>query len=295
MIPGDWLPNCAMKRVIIHWTAGGHRATDLDTAHYHILIESDGKLVKGSHSIRDNVSTADNRYAAHTRGLNTGSIGVSACCMLGARERPFAPGRFPLTKTQWKVMAHVVAELCDFYSIPVTKQTVLGHGEVESTLGITQGGKWDPMVLPWDTSMTRRQVGSQFRAMVLERLHGGSPLVETPAAITAVVNGKTFREAQIFNEKSVLKLRPLLEAFDWTITGATGTVVKLSGVAARPKSIPFNLIDQSNGTETVPGSSAEDEIVGLVTRNGFVSARDLAEMLGLSVKWDGATRTVTIQ
>jgi len=36
------------------------------------LIEDDGNLVRGAHSIADNVSTTDGRYAAHTRGCNTG-------------------------------------------------------------------------------------------------------------------------------------------------------------------------------------------------------------------------------
>jgi uncharacterized protein YgiM (DUF1202 family) len=88
--------------------------------------------------------------------------------MAGAQERPFDAGRFPMKKEQWEAMAEVAAELCKFYLIPVTPKTVLGHGEVQKNLGITQRGKWDPMVLPWDPRA--RNVGDLFRDLVSERL-----------------------------------------------------------------------------------------------------------------------------
>jgi hypothetical protein len=84
VVPGEWLPECPMQRVIFHWTAGAWKAsTSSDVPHYHILIEDDGRLVRGSYSIKDNVDTSDGRYAAHTKNCNTGSIGVSLCCMAG--------------------------------------------------------------------------------------------------------------------------------------------------------------------------------------------------------------------
>ena len=76
IVPDAWMPAAPMRRIIVHWTAGGHKANDVDRAAYHILVEESGKLVRGTHSIADNVSTADGHYAAHTLGLNTGSIGV---------------------------------------------------------------------------------------------------------------------------------------------------------------------------------------------------------------------------
>lgn len=159
-----------MKRIILHWTAGGNSATALDRAHYHFLVEGDGKVVRGDHSIDDNVNTNDGDYAAHTLGANTRSIGVSMCGMAGASESPFRPGPAPIRKVQWEVLAKVVADLCETYSIPVTDKTVLGHGEVQSNLGIKQRGKWDPMVLPWSPGLSRREVGDQFRSMVTELL-----------------------------------------------------------------------------------------------------------------------------
>lgn len=153
-----------MGAIVAHWTAGAHKASALDREHYHIIIEDDGRLVRGDHSIDDNVNTADGNYAAHTRGFNAGVIGISVCCMADAKERPFNAGKFPMTKTQWEAMAQVAAELCKFYSIPVTPKTVLQHGEVQKTLGIQQRGKWDCMVLPWEPRAT--DAGDRFRALV---------------------------------------------------------------------------------------------------------------------------------
>jgi len=44
-IPADWMPAAKMGRVICHWTAGAHKASEFDRGHYHILIEDEGKLV----------------------------------------------------------------------------------------------------------------------------------------------------------------------------------------------------------------------------------------------------------
>jgi hypothetical protein len=159
-----------MRRIILHWTAGSHAASSNDKEHYHVLIEADGSLVRGDHSIKDNDSTNDDDYAAHTRGLNTKSIGLSVCCMAGAEESPFKTGRFPMTKTQWLQMAAVTAELARFYEITITRQTVLGHGEVQRILGVKQRGKWDPMVLPWMPNLTKAEVGNAFREEVSQQL-----------------------------------------------------------------------------------------------------------------------------
>lgn len=299
IVLSSWMPNCSMKHVILHWTAGKHKASSDDLAYYHILIEDDGNLVRGTHSIKDNVSTGDNIYAAHTSGFNTGSIGVSVCCMWEAIESPFDPGAFPMTQQQWETMAQVVAELCQFYSIPVTLETVLGHGEVQQVHGKRQRGKWDPMVLPWATHLSKRQVGDQFRSMVSSKITGSSDMRETPASITAIVQGKTIREAQIFNEKSYIKLRPLCEEMQWSILHANEQGVELSspgglGADGSPIFVPYLLIEQSNSVIDPPAGSTEAEIVNLANQYGFVAARDLATKLSLPIEWNGAARTVTI-
>ena len=138
IVPADWMQPCEMERIVIHWTAGSYTVSSTDKEHYHVVVGGDGQLVKGDKDIIDNVSSSDGDYAAHTKNCNSGSIGISAAAMAGAQESPFLPGSYPLLKTQWETLAAVAADLCSYYHIPVTPQTVLQHGEVQKNLGISQ-------------------------------------------------------------------------------------------------------------------------------------------------------------
>lgn len=153
IIPAEWMPAASMQRIIVHWTAGAHKASSLDKDHYHILIAADGTLVRGNPSIRQNQAPVGKDYAAHTLGCNSGSIGVSLCCMALAKESPFDAGTAPMTRTQWEKLPHVLADLCRRYAIPVAPKTVLSHAEVQKTLGIQQRGKWDIARLAFDPSI----------------------------------------------------------------------------------------------------------------------------------------------
>jgi hypothetical protein len=166
-IPALWLPKANMKRIIMHWTAGAYVASEVDKEHYHMVIEGDLDLIKGDYSIKDNEVIHGSNYAAHTRNCNTGSIGVSLCCMAGAVESPFNAGKFPMKKEQMDKLIECVAQLCRFYGIPVTRQTVLSHAEVQPTLGITQAGKWDYTRLPFEpTIIGALAVGDFIRSRV---------------------------------------------------------------------------------------------------------------------------------
>lgn len=168
LIPSLWVPDAKMARIIVHWTAGHNRATEDDQEHYHILIEGDGKLIRGIPRIDLNgLPHAKPGYAAHTLNCNTGSIGVSLCGMANAVETPFNPGKSPITLTQWQTLPHVLSQLCRRYNIAVSEHTVLTHAEVQKTLGIKQRGKWDISRLPFDRSVIGvSQVGAQMRANV---------------------------------------------------------------------------------------------------------------------------------
>lgn len=165
-VPLDWMPLARMRRIIVHWTAGAHVPSMFDLEHYHLLIEGSGVLVRGGPSIALNdAGGVKPGYAAHTLNCNTGSIGVSLCCMAGAVEGPFSAGSAPLTKAQWEMLPRVLARLCQRYDIPVTRQTVLSHAEVQETLGIRQKGKWDISRLAFEPSVVgARAVGDLFRA-----------------------------------------------------------------------------------------------------------------------------------
>ncbi len=272
LIEESWMPECVMKRVICHWTAGTHTASEFDREHYHILIEKDGKLVRGVRSIADNVSTHDDVYAAHTKRCNTRSIGVSVCCMASAAHKPFNAGKFPMTKTQWNTLAKVTAELCDRYGIEVTPKTVLGHGEVQKNLEIAQDDKWDPMVLPWDPSLTIAQVGSELRNKVKGHVTGTpAPDPEPPPAINVKARGKKIDGAFIQDGIAFAMVRPVSDAMGWTIQSTT-----------------LNRVTLVVGAKTF--------VVPMLTVNGrgFVGCREVAEETGTPIGWDAATRTVSL-
>jgi hypothetical protein len=268
-----------MERIITHWTAGGHHATTVDREHYHILIEGDGGLVRGDHTIADNVRTGDGDYAAHTRGKNTGSIGISLCCMAGAVQVPFRAGSFPMRPEQYDALALVAADLCEKYGIPVTPQTVLGHGEVQSILGAPQNGKWDPLVLPWDPGKKARAVGDDFRARVKTLLSGGEAAVAAVAppprtTVTIVVNGEELTDEGLLDEHgSWCPLRLLAEKLGWTILA----------------------IDGDSATVRTPGR--DREIPSCIRGDrGYVRVRELCERMSWSAPgWDRATRTVSVE
>jgi hypothetical protein len=267
IVPDAWMPACNMKRVIVHWTAGGYSATALDRAHYHIMIEKDGKLIRGTHSIADNVNTADGDYAAHVRGFNRGSIGVSMCCMAGAVESPFQGGNHPMLEVQWDAMLEVVAQLCIRYDIDVTSQTVLGHGEVERNCGVEQNGKWDPMVQPWNRASSSTEVGKALRRGVQELLDPGVP-------VTVVIQGKAISGDDAFMDdgRTFVALREAEQQLGWQISNA------------------------ANGVATVQFGGGNSATVPFVLRKGrgYVSSSDLAEAMGRDASWEPVTRTVTI-
>lgn len=156
-----------MKRIIIHWTAGSHKASSVDKEHYHMIVNGDGTVVNGDHKIEDNLSTADGVYAAHTKGANTGAIGVAMAGMLGA-EGPDKLGSYPLTKLQWDACMALVKRLAVKYNIPVTPSTILSHAEVQSILGIKQNGKIDiSFGVPGKPELkTARACGNYIRSLV---------------------------------------------------------------------------------------------------------------------------------
>ena len=264
-----WLPPCSMNRVVCHWTAGGHKASSLDKEHYHVLVEADGKLVRGRRTIAENVSTADGVYAAHTKGANMGSIGIAVCAMVGAVERPFHPGSQPMLERQWRILAEVAAELCRAYSIPVTPRTVLGHGEVQVQLGIQQDGKWDPMVLPWEPSMSVSQVGTFFRTLVQARIDQGSVEPEAPVLATVVLDGKKIGDARLLNGSCYAPVEAVARRVGVPVPAATATTLVLdSGLE-----IPIQPVDEEP----------------------HVDVMEVATALGLKPRWNSGERVLTLR
>lgn len=178
VVPNDWKPQARMRRIHVHWTVGNYTANDTDKAHYHILIQGDGSLVRGDKSIRANEAGSGMTPASHTLNANTGAIGVSICSMVGAKENPFIAGPSPITRLQWEKMLEVVADLALTYDIPVIPTCILTHAEVQPVLRIKQKGKWDITRLVFEPKKVGHEAVGDFMrvgvAQVLDKLKGPS-------------------------------------------------------------------------------------------------------------------------
>lgn len=135
------------QRIVMHWTAGTYDVSEKDKNSYHEIVSGDGERVLGNYRPEANNDVSDGHYAAHVKKFNTGSIGLSMACMKDAEESPFKKGRSPMKEEQLSVFIDMVAEYAFIYDIPIDREHVLSHEEVDITHGIPQD-KWDIMWLP---------------------------------------------------------------------------------------------------------------------------------------------------
>lgn len=166
-----------MNRIIMHHSAGPGRVTDMDRQHYHRIVDAQGVVHSGNHPIADNApgrSLQTGKYAAHTRGLNTGSIGVAIAAMAGARWNDPRGSTFSFpTQVQMDEFIKEVARLAFRYNIPVTPKTILSHAEVQITLGVKQAGKWDFDYDPFGQTVSRDpiEIGDRLRSLIAAEIH----------------------------------------------------------------------------------------------------------------------------
>ncbi len=174
-----------MKRIIWHWSAGTHTPSNLDKEHYHFIIAGDGAVHPGKWPVEANTKPVKGKYAAHTLGCNTGSIGIAVAAMAGAVEQPFDAGKYPITPVQVGALVALSRKLGAQYGIPVTPQTMLSHAEVQPTLGIKQRGKWDIAWIPgMDAPGDPVVVGGKLRAMISDT---AKPAPKKPATAPQAV------------------------------------------------------------------------------------------------------------
>lgn len=170
------------KRVILHWTAGSRVASSHDRERYHFLIQ-ESAIVPGvpvERNLRSLVGLPGyhtnplSGYAAHTAGMNSWSIGVAACGMLGAEDlRPDGdvhPGAEALTEQQMTVLYSWVAAICLKYGLDASNPAdVFTHYEAQAIHGVPQAGKWDVTWLPGE-NFTRDEVGPIIRERIAEAM-----------------------------------------------------------------------------------------------------------------------------
>lgn len=174
-----------MNRIILHHTAGGLTPSAFDKQHYHRLIDGEGTVHQGLHPISANAPgrvLTGGTYAAHTRGLNTGSIGVALTAMANAEWRsPRACAAFP-RPAQVEALVKEVARLCIEHSIAPEPRTVLSHAEVQVTLGVAQAGKWDFDYDPFGLLETREpvRVGNSIRERIAREIEATGKMMPAP-------------------------------------------------------------------------------------------------------------------
>lgn len=138
------------KGIVLHWTAGNYYPSEYDKKFYHYLIDKDGKVYKGLYQPTDNLNCKDNKYAAHCRGYNTGTIGVAICCRKDEKTQP--------TEEQIKSMCMLVSNLCKTYKIPIDK--------VQTHCEISPNRKIDINELPYLSLKGNKTVADYIRQKV---------------------------------------------------------------------------------------------------------------------------------
>jgi hypothetical protein len=175
-----------LVRIIMHWTGGGHRATPLDRQYYHEVVEGDGTRVRGLLPPEANAVGAVGPRVAHTLNLNVGSIGLAMAAMNRATYQPFSPGDAPITVAQLEAFCLSVTDYARQFNIPITRETVLSHAEVQPTLGVQQRFRSDITWLPGMVGTGEPvAVGDLLRDMM--RAHGDDRCVYRPEAAQSVV------------------------------------------------------------------------------------------------------------
>lgn len=155
-----------MKRIIIHWTAGGPVPTAYESERYHFLVDSLGKVHLGKFKPEANLNCKEGMYAAHTGGGNTGSIGVSMCAMANFKNKN-DQGPFPITKVQFEAAMKLCAQLAKKYGIKINPDTVMTHYEFgQDNPRTTSYGKIDIVFLPPYPWIGRNDVGSFIRSKI---------------------------------------------------------------------------------------------------------------------------------
>lgn len=199
-----------MNRIVLHHTGGPGTPTKLDRAHYHRIVDAGGIVHDGDHPISANAPGKRLRagqYAAHTKGLNTGAIGLSMCAMGGAAwSDPKGSTRFFPTEAQVAGFIREAARLCRVHGIVPKRETVLTHAEVEPTLGIKQRQKWDFDYDPLGLTASRDPIvigdalRELIRAEITRQAQDGRPVTQVPVR-EALRRGSTGEPVRALQER----------------------------------------------------------------------------------------------
>lgn len=154
-----------LQRIILHWSGGAYYPNATDLEHYHFVIDKDGVIKPGKYKPEDNLNCYDGKYAAHTGGGNTGSIGVAYCGMYVPKNIPVTQTKYPLTAKQVEAGFKFCAELCKKYNIPINN--VMTHYEFGKLHPKTaSAGKIDIIHLPSYPNVSAIEMGTFIRKKI---------------------------------------------------------------------------------------------------------------------------------
>lgn len=155
-----------MRRIIIHWTAGGYTPSDYEKQFYHYLVDDKGNVHDGIYKPEDNLNCNDGKYAAHTGGGNTGSIGIAMCAMAGFKNKANV-GDYPITPKQFEATMQLCAKLVKKYNLKVTPDSVLTHYEFgKKNPKTSSAGKIDIIFIPPYDWVVQNDCGSFIRSKI---------------------------------------------------------------------------------------------------------------------------------
>lgn len=155
-----------MKRIIIHWTAGGYYPNADEKNYYHFLIDKDGNLHSGKFPPEANLNCRQGAYAAHTGGGNTGSVGIAMCAMAGFKNKSEC-GNYPITKKQFEATMAKCAELAIKYNISANSTNIMTHYEFGlKNPKTSSAGKIDVTYIPPYPWVDKNEAGSFIRSKI---------------------------------------------------------------------------------------------------------------------------------
>lgn len=155
-----------VKRIVFHWSGGRYYPTEFEKNYYHYLIDTEGNIYKGNYTPEDNDNCTDGKYAPHTGGGNTGSIGICYCGMYGFKS-PASCGNFLISAVQFEAGLKLAAQLCKKYNIKITKDTVFTHYEYgQAHPETTSAGKIDITYIPSYSWVGKNDAGGFIRSKV---------------------------------------------------------------------------------------------------------------------------------
>lgn len=185
------------KRIILHWTGGGPKANEVDRKAYHYIVNSDGRVVAGSHPVAANMKKLreNDAYARHTGGFNSFSVSISFAGM-AEYGGPSSPGPYPLRQLQVERGVELAGVLCGLWKLdPLNPEQLFTHREAWTLHGVkgkVNHEKRDIEHLPFAPHLGKDEVGPYLRAAASGELILGidSP---APAAVDPAIPGVAAR------------------------------------------------------------------------------------------------------